>query len=253
MDEKTFLSKFQFDTNLVGAIGVEREYFLTDSNGTPVPKSHDFLTHINNPAWTYELSACQVEHRTTAVYDIKNIVNQLETGQGEGQRVATEALGVRLSVLEVAPESMTLEVYAHDVRYAAIEAKLPQETLNAACRVTGTHIHVGTRNIQEAIHVHNLVVANLDNFMAMGDHSHGERLRLYRVMATNWKPPHYESTAHFWAVAREQGFEENLRDCWHLVRISRYGTVELRMFGMTQSAEEIASWIMSIRRLIAVH
>ena len=96
----------------------------------------------------------------------------------------------------------------------------------------------------------NALVYHNRTWHRLGDHSRGERIRLYQTMATNWRPPIYESSDHFDAVAREQGFAENLRNCWHLIRLSRHGTVELRMFGMTENVDENICWIEAVRDIL---
>ena len=249
MDERTFMSQFRFNPEYAGASGVECEYFLTDDSGMPVARSPKFLTAIGDNAWTYELSACQVEHRTAPERDIDRILAAITESRRKAQQVA-ETLEVNFEILEVASARMPLLVYPHDERYRAIAKNLPTETLAAACRVAGTHVHVGVAGIDEALAIHNRVVSELESFIEMGDHSDGERIRLYRTMAEHWQPPLYESVEHLHAVAREQEFETNVRNCWHLVRISRHGTVELRMFGVTEHVEEIGDWLNAIRQTI---
>lgn len=262
MSERTsrLLSLINYNPERRGHIGVEREFFLTREIeyaqwnvicwGTKfVPRSPEFLAAINDPAWTYELSACQVEHRTEPFADIQDIRNALAAGLKRG-RFTAEEFGLRLVAVEVAPDTMPLDIYPDDARYAKIAATLPAHVLSAACRVTGTHFHVGCASAEEALTVHNALVPHLDALCTLGDHSHGERIALYKMMATNWRSPIYESPAHFDAVAHEQKFAENLRDCWHLIRVSRHGTVELRMFGMTENVEENIHWIEVVRGIL---
>lgn len=250
MDLHAFLSRFNFRSELAGAIGVEREYFLTDDRLMPAPRSPDFLAMTSaNPLWTYELSACQVEHRTPPCTDLLELGKELRRAQIMGAQTA-RGIGLALSAMEVAPEDMPLDIYPHNERYAKIRDRIPLEVLRAGCRVAGVHIHFGARDMAHALDMHNGALQYLEEFCAMGDHSHGERLRLYRTMAPQWKPPHYESVEHFHAVAREQGFEDNPRNAWHLVRISRHGTVELRMFGMTADVAEILDWVQYIQTVL---
>lgn len=250
MDRTSFFSQFRFDSALAGAYGIEREFFLSDEEGMPVPRSPEFLARMNDSAWTYELSACQVEHRTSPEHVLARIMASLQASHESAIAVA-QAMGARLIALEVAPVNMSLDVYPHDERYQLLAKQLPCETLRAACRVAGIHIHHGAKNLEDAIRIHNVVVDRLEDFIRMGDHSNGERMRLYQNMATNWKPPRYESAEHLYTVAREQGFASNPRDCWHLVRISRHGTVELRMFGMTAELSRIAHWIGALGEVVA--
>lgn len=260
------LSRIGYNPSLRGHVGVEREFFLTqECNGSYqyqawmgigwssethyVPRSPDFLAAINDPAWTYELSACQVEHRTDPNFELADIRSALTKGLVRGRRVA-ESLGLRLDAVEVAPDTMPLDIYPHDARYAAIAKTLPRPVRSAACRVTGTHFHVGCASADEALAVHNALVPHLDRLAVLGDHSKGERIRLYKMMATNWQSPLYDSAEHFDAVAKEQGFADSLRNCWHLIRISRHGTVELRMFGMTDDVDENVAWVKEVRKIL---
>lgn len=249
MDLQTFLDKFTFNQDLIGAHGVEREYFLKDGGRLPVPEAVRFLKEIDDPSWTYELSACQVEHRTRPHLTLSDLEVELAKSQGQGQRAAVR-LGLQLVSLEVAPADMPLDIYPHDPRYAAIAAKLPVEVLRAANQVAGVHIHRGVRNIDDAIRVHNIVAKHVERFKLLGDHSNGERITLYQRMAKWATPPHYQSPEHFFAIANEQGFAESPKSCYHWVRISPYGTVELRMFGMTDSPAEIIGWVNELERCI---
>ncbi len=279
----TFLDQFKFFLNQTMAeliqeghlpphvhrsLGIEREFFLVDGNGCPVPHAVAFLKSmpsaidyqgwfeqglmgmgfILEEPWTYELSACQVEHRTQPCETIDELRAVLIESTREGHAIA-DHIGLRLRALEVAPADMPLDVYPDDKRYAHLAETLPRETLRAACRVAGTHIHRECGDIEEAIRVHNALTRSLEEFMRIGDHSHGERLRLYREMAPRWRPPLYESPEHFHAVAHEQGFEDNPRNCWHLIRISRHGTVEVRAFGVTDDIEEIISWAKRVQEI----
>lgn len=248
---EAFLNQFRFSPELRGHLGVEREFFLHGPDGRPVPESPQFLTTAADPTWTYELSACQVEHRTPPCADLRALQEAIRAGQRRGEVVA-RGMDRTLAVREVGPIDMPLDVYPHDPRYATITATLPIEVLRAACQVTGTHVHIGTASLTEAIEVHNRLVPRLDEFLAIGDHSNGERRRLYTTMAKNWSPPVYESVDHFSAVATEQGFAANPRDCWHFIRISRYGTVEVRAFGMTPNIEETVEWARRVHQYAAL-
>ncbi len=246
---QSFLEQFHFDPSLRRYIGVEREFFLYDpTTAMPVPRSPAFLREVDDPAWTYELSACQVEHRTTPATTAESILEHLRTGTDAGMRHA-RTISCTLRALEVAPVAMPLDVYP-DARYLALRQHLPTDVLVAACRVAGTHIHIGMGSIEEAIAVSNVLRPHIDTLAALGDHSGGERLRLYRTMSKTWEPPQYETPEHFFTVAIMRGFADNPRNCYDAIRISTHGTVEVRVFGMTDDAEETLSWIEAIRALI---
>ena len=246
MDKQQFFSQFRFRPELRRFVGVEREYFLVDANGVPVPRSKEFLHAVRNPEWTFELSACQVEHRTKPRSDLGQMESDLFMAQAFAQSTARTKLGCRLVALEVAPADMPLDVYPDKPRYAKIAATLPIATLLAACRVTGTHIHVGMSSMEEAVAFRDRMIPHIDRFAHMGDHTCGERLRLYHTVAGNEEPKPYGSAEAFYADAAARGFADNPRNCWDLVRISAHGTVELRMFGMTADTSEIRHWVETV-------
>ena len=242
-DLEDFRKRFHFDPAYRGYIGIEREMFLVDEHGRPTPKSPHFLEAVGDrTAWTYELSACQVEHRTPRLPGLRPVRFALYHGDAVGQRTAAK-LGCRLAYLEVAPEGMCLDVYPHDERYAQIRKRLSPEKFLAACRVAGTHLHFGMGSLEEAIKGYNRLVSHIDGLLAMGDHSQGKRLQLYQVVAGQCRPPIYRDAEHFYQQAVARGFDQNPRDCWDLIRISRHGTVEARCFGVTQDSEEVVHWI----------
>jgi len=247
---KTFLSWFKFQKEMVGFVGIERERFLTTvEDGIFVPRAKDFLSAINNSRWTYELSACQVEDRTNPLKDTQEIKKALHENDCRGQTIAKQ-LGLCLRTVEAVKDGMPLAVYP-DPRYLRIKSEVTRECLSAACRVAATHLHFGMPDIDTAIQVANLLRKHLKFLCGIGDHSNGERLQLYKTMALCWMPPHYRDEKHFFEVACKEGFVENPRDCWHLIRISIHGTVELRMFGVTEDLDEICAWIRIVREIIA--
>lgn len=224
-----FLAQFDFRKDGSGLIGIERERFLVDGLGNPVALSEEFLRTVNNSRWTYELSACQAEDRTSPKRLREEILAELALNDLTGEEAA-KRIGCELRVMEVAPVTMPLTVYP-DPRYLEIAKRISEEELRAACRVAGVHIHYGVASMAEALAVYNRLCAYLGYLSHIGDNSHGERLALYRTMAPKSIPPRYQDEDDFYGTACEMGFTENPRNCWHLVRISRHGTVECRMFG----------------------
>ena len=158
-------------------------------------------------------------------------------------------MGLRLINKEVAESLSPLTIYP-DPRYLEIAGRISKEKLDAASRVTGTHIHIGTKNINQAIAINNFLVPYCETFCRMGDRSNGERLRLYKLMADNWKPFIYQDPEHLFQIASDEGFVENPRNCWKLIRISIHGTVELRMFGSSENIDEILGWISFIKSIL---
>lgn len=243
-----------YDQQYVGCVGIEQEMFLVSSEtGMPVARSPQFLqrmmSEVNPERWTFELSACQVEYRTHPQQSLHALEGDLFGGHEQAAKCA-RSIGCCVSHAEVAPASMPLTVYYAEPRYKRLAVALDPETLLSACRVAGIHIHYGCSSLDHAIMVHNRLVPYLDMLCQLGDHSDGERIRLYKQMAPVWEPMQYQNAKHFERVAREQGFWGNLKNCWHLIRISRHGTVELRMFGNTPDIREIIRWAELVKKLI---
>jgi len=126
---------------------------------------------------------------------------------------------------------------------------LQPEILLAACRVIGTHVHIGMPDHETAIRVYNSVIAETDRLCRIGDGSNGERLRIYAVMAPEWCPQPYADWAEFHRVAVKKNFADDPRRCWNLIRISVHGTIEFRMFGSTDDDSKVVTWARECYRL----
>lgn len=245
---EAFLSKFHFDPELKGAIGVEREFFLM-KEGEPVPEAKRFLERIPNQtnAWTNELSACQVEFRTRPAMTENELRKELFYGEDHGE-TASGLLGLELSRETVGPRNMSLEVFPEE-RYMKIAKSIPLPKLRAACRVVGTHIHFGVASMAEALVLYNRMVEGHRQLLILGNRSGGMRHHLYKEMAGSCEPKPYWSIEAFYENAVMRGFAENPRDCYDLVRISQHGTVELRMFDAAESIDEIMEWVRKASKL----
>lgn len=243
METSEFVKQFNFSEKGRGLVGVERECFLTDLNGVIQPMSSSILKYLKGDGrFGYELSACQLEDRVGPCS-----LNRLKEELEANDRIMTEAgkaLGFKRSYMEVAPVDMPLDVYPDPTgRYKRITASMPQDILRAACRVAGTHIHVGMSDPEGAMEAYHQAIQLLPKLIQWGDHSNGERLRIYKMMAPDMIPPAYPGGwEEFHEHARSKGFESNPRNCWHLIRISVHGTIEFRMFGSTSDNARIKQW-----------
>jgi len=237
-----FTKQFAFNRAKTGMVGVEREcHLIRDKKIVPIAQEILNGLHGSNGQFTYELSACQLEWRVgpcridSLEMTLKKVERQL--------RAAEKMMNFRRSFAEIAPEDMPLDVYPDPTgRYAEITANMSKEILSAACRVVATHIHVGMPGPEMAILSYNRAIESFDLFCQLGDHSNGERQKVYRKMAPDYRSPRYDSWEHFYKVAVQKGFANNPRDCWNMIRISRHGTIEFRMFGATNDCAEIVRW-----------
>lgn len=250
-----FVGSFRF-THTCGnrRVGVEREFFIFHED-RPDPNAQEFLyrmgTHTDEgDRWTCELSACQVEHRTAPHNTLKALREDLERGSKEGHVIAG-FMGRGMRGIEVAPADMTLQVYP-DPRYTEIAKSLGDDRLRAACRVAGVHVHIECFGLEDAIRVYEALRQNLPKLARLGDHSDGERLRLYGVVVNNLHtPPRVQSPEHLYHLACQAGWGTNLRSCWWTLRFSRHGTVEVRIFGATDSVDEVMSYVEAVQATIA--
>lgn len=269
MTIEKFKRKFLYDAIRTLYVGVERECFIVDTEGKIVPRAHEILScigmdgipeivRIENPfsdegeihegtIWTpvepgefsYELASAQMETRIGPCelkdlrWKLKNVNNHLI--------LLLKYKGCRPLHIEVGPEDMPLNVYP-DERYRRITKDMPREILLAACRVIGTHVHIGMPDHDMALRVYNYVIRHFAELCEMGNGSFGERLTIYKQMAPDYEPKPYASWEEYYQTALAKGFAEDPRKCWTLVRISVHGTIEFRMFGATDSIERIVGW-----------
>lgn len=250
--QETFFRQFHFDVNKVGWVGVEREAFLRPIIGGPVlPQAPAVCKALDRRglflgSFGPELSACQIEFRTEPV-PYPELEKQLTERETHLRSVCGE-LGLYLDLTEVAEANMSTKVYP-DRRYQAITELLSPEVLLAACRVAGTHIHVGMPDLVTAISVYDKVISYTSDLIALGDGSRGERMRLYRIVAPQCDPLAIGSVGGLYERAVAEGFVTVVRNWWSLIRITRYGTIEFRMFGNTLSVAEVCFWAKRCREL----
>ncbi len=242
-----FDDRFRFDPEKTLFIGVERECFLT-RKGVIVPEAPKVLALLPQPRFSYELSACQLEERIGPCKDEAEFAVALRNDSALNG--ALSHYGLQALHCELAPYDMPLDVFPDPTgRYQRIVETLPKELLLAACRVAATHVQIGMPDKETAVRVHDAVVSELSRLCAMGDHSDGERLRMYGVMARDSEPKPFGSWDTYRDLAIEKGFASDPRQCWRLIRISVHGTIEFRMFGATSDLSEIEHWASTCREL----
>ena len=259
-----FMDQFNFKPKNALMVGVEREAFLckrweeTRGNiwsGTPhyvelqriCAEAERALRHLRRKpltqclasAFGYELSACQIETRTPPC-DISHVEETLRF-LDKYLRTNLREINLEPFYSEVASRKISLKVYP-DARYERLATALPRNVLRAACRVIGTHVHVGVGDHEEAMRVYNYVAPRWQALAKAGDGSNGRRLKIYREMQPDLEPEPYRGWGDFYEHALRDGFSENPRNNWKLVRISKHGTIEFRMFGATESISKITSW-----------
>lgn len=251
---RSFHNMFKFDPKRTLHLGVERECFIVDRNGVIVPQAQRVLQSLApidvKKRFGYELSACQIEDRAGPC-PLDHLDNALLDGDVLLQD-ALEHLPLGVSYREVAPKDMSLAVFPDPTgRYQEITKTMPKRTLQAACRVIGTHVHVGMPDHETAISVHDKIVPSCKHLMRIGDNSNGKRLRVYAEVVGQCMPVAYGSWHNFYQTALDDGFDQDPRRCWTLIRISPHGTIEFRMFGATADRARVMSWARACHTLCA--
>lgn len=246
-----FLSRFTYKPEFTLMVGVERERFLVNDNGTPQPKAEKVLQLLpKDGRFGYELSACQLEDRVGPL-PISKVREQLAQNDEDIQEVL-KFLGLHYAFCEVASVDMDTTVFNDPTgRYQQIVKRLKHEELLAACRVAATHVHVGMPNMETALRVYNQVIPQWVNLCEVIHHSNGERLSIYREMAPDYVPRPYESIEAFYNYARQHGFDSDPRQNWQLIRLSVHGTIEFRMGGATDSHDEVVAYAQDCHDLCA--
>lgn len=227
-----------FEPELAGCVGVERECF-TFQDGAFAPVAQQVIAAGPRSWIGYELSSYQIETRTDPCR-IEALEDSLIALEAKLTTVM-QSLGITHRYIEVAPSSLPLTVYPNP-RYLELAVTMPRQVLSAACRIAGTHIHIGMRDADMALRSYNRLAQQWREFLRLGDGSDGQRASLYHTVVPSPAPPVYESWDHFEAIALREEFAANLRDCWHFVRLTRHGTVEVRCFGATEQIEKIVAW-----------
>ncbi len=247
---KEFINKFKFNPQKRLWVGVEEERLIMQ-DGRSVPKAKEVLSGLS-PAFTYELSAHQIEMRTMPTSSVDECCLELMRNRKVLQNRLT-FMGLNSKAMPVAPQDMPLDIYP-DPRYSKVVApSLSPERLSAACRIMGTHVHVGVVNIQEALLVNNALVNNLSRLIQVSGKENFERLRLYSVVVqTRHIPKEYEGVAEFISAAQirtetGQVVYRDPKDDWGLVRVSRHGTVEVRLFPATEDLLKVRTRITLVK------
>lgn len=248
-----FMGHFGFDRTKAGLVGIERESLIRDKATKRIrpvsplvldmiwDQRPDLISRIKP-----ELSRCQLEETTRA-----ERIDMVGTSLEETNAVVTAALaafGYEPQYTDIGPSTMPLEVYP-EPRYEKIAATRPKEQLLAACRIIGIHVHVGMESPEMALAAYNFAIKNLYSLRLRADRTRGARMKLYQAMVPEPEPIPFASWHDHYVHALEHGYADNPRNNWMLVRISRYGTLEFRLFDGVDDIEEIVGIAKECRAL----
>lgn len=237
-------------------IGVEEEFLLTDLDGVPIPAAPRLLSALaenlglplllsdgvanEEILWTItaqtgikpELSADQLEINTRPCGSLGELARDL-------LRTRTNVIQLAASHgLQMTPIAASLLGDPTDVfptaRYLSIRSTLAAKQLRDA-NCCGLHIHVGISHPMQGLRVLNALAPHLPFFLALSANSPFEggisrRFFAYQRVAPYLLPPNRLNTwEEMNAVAAAQGFQNDPRRCWWMLRLNPVGTVELRV------------------------
>lgn len=255
---KRFFASFKFNQGGALLLGVEEEARVKSAGTglivTSMPKilplivdygweSEDGRTRINpGPFVDMEAFAAQSEIRYGPCKTLEELRAKCRWTKREFKG-SLARFGLRPCFDEFGPPDTPIVVSPKE-RYHQIVDSWSPEKKTATARITATHVHIGMPDAPTALRVYNGVIPSCKELCEMGDHSGGARLDvLRRVIAPGFADPvPFASWEHLYQFACENNFAEDLGKWWSLVRLTVHGTIEFRMFGSTESVDEIMLW-----------
>ncbi|TSC94563.1 MAG: hypothetical protein CEN87_404 [Parcubacteria group bacterium Licking1014_1] len=243
-------------------IGVERERFIisradgkiVSAIGVLLPKVQCVAEERGLPAnlFSYELFAGQIEDRTLPCDSLPMLRAALIANDSVMDEVANQN-GLAFDFSEFVEENQiaSLEVNPFDQRHKNIWQSISPERKLAASIVAAVHIHLAvTENV--AVQLLNACRKEMiERLTKIGDHSSGRRMVAYTTMAqTDGVPPVFSGFREVIKYIDERGGEKNV---WDLVRYKpSTGTIEFRMFGATESVEEVIGYALACIELLKI-
>lgn len=241
---QAFIDAFRLEPDNTGKCGVEVELF-TAKNNLIVPAAPEVMARLQDtelaPWFSPEFSACQIEFKTPPVYP-EDMHAALIERQTLLHRILKE-MQLEPLYAPIAPENMPLDIYPLERYTKEIAPSLTREQLLSAFRVAGLHIHYGTHDMYHALYLYNKLAEHFSQLLTFGDKSNGARRAVYRKAASDWQPARFADLRDLYQYACEHGFTEDLRRWWSELRISHFGTVELRSPDTTPDMAEAATWV----------
>ncbi|MBP6866231.1 MAG: amidoligase family protein [Candidatus Pacebacteria bacterium] len=248
-----FKNKFKFDESRHLCFGVERELYIT-RDGEFFPLADEILKSIDHDmfpsTWTHEFSACALE-QTIGPAQIEKL-HETILAMDESKDMIEKQFDVKLQAFEVAPENLPDDVYPDPSgRYQAIQDTSPEELVDAARRTCGIHVHIGIGNHSDALQVHQTLCNEsfMEYLLSIGDNSNRERIELMKHF-TEWTFDSFSSWQDFYDHLEKKNLLHDIKSYRPLIRLTRHGTIEFRMFGSTNSKELIEFYIKTCYNLV---
>jgi len=236
-----FLNLIKFRPEPTGYIGAEREFFIRNELGVIVPGVIRMLEALQSDVrFSPEVPACQIEDKLQSpVLTFDEFVQAIHAIE-ERYEYAKAQTGLGRVLIEYAPDTMPLDIYP-DPRYQHFQETKTREQLLAMCRIAATHFHIGCKDYHHMLKCYNAAIDSFDDMLAWCDYSGGKRIATYKQATPYWRPGPIDSLEHHYQIACERGYNMDIGNDHQLIRMTRYGTIELRMFGVAPGLEEFFS------------
>lgn len=249
-----FKKLFSFDPQYHLYVGIERELYIT-RDGEFLPLADDILRSIGDmqfpSTWTHEFSACALE-QTIGPVKFENLHDTV-VAMDISKSMIEQKFDVELLAYEVAPNNLPSTVYPDPTgRFGTIVETASSELVDAALRTGGIHIHIGIASHDQALRVHQKLSNEtvLEYLLSIGDNSNRERIDLIQHF-TDWSVDSFTSWSDFYEYIKSKDLLQDLKSYRPLIRISKHGTIEFRMFGSTNSRELIEFYVKTCHGLVS--
>ncbi len=191
-----------------------------------------------------EASAAQIEAKTSPLVTHK-VVKELGILINLTKDAIYNNFNLKWVLKPYASYNLDLYFYPDEPRYRTIFAGIDNELRRFVMSAMALHIHIGCKDKTAALRVYNMLAQDINNLIRI---DFGGRLEKYIKMIPCAIPKKYSSWQDFERDAKERGFQQNTSNNHSLIRITKHGTVELRMFNSSEDLERISKLIKYIER-----
>ena len=241
-------------------IGVERERFIIDPKTNIVVPAIDRLLpeikHVSKIFGTsedffgYELFAGQIEDKTPPCVTLKNLRESLVKNDAVLKEVAGRiGLGLDCSEIIEKERMPDLKVNPFDARHKKEWRSYSPKMRRDISSLADVDVHLSVTENQAVALINFCRKRIIDRLIEIGDHSSGRRMNRYRfIIQSDGVPPVFSDFSHLMRYIESHNGEKNITD---LVKYRpSIKTVEFKMFGATESVEEVVGYVKACLKLL---
>lgn len=220
-------------------VGVELERVIVDKDGNPLPIALQILPDLDPLFHSPELSAWQMECKTSPVL-LENLYNELKRVMGE-QEAAVRLHGANIRAMPVVYNGNPPISINPDYKDVAemIKRRAGMDGLKAALAVASWQLNIGCLDAAQCIERYNNLVAAIDDLIAIGDRSSGQRLKIYHRASPNCNPMQLESVRALYDLLVSRNLTHDPARLHTLIQIKPGWVIEVRVFDATDDIQSI--------------